>query len=189
MSHQHLRVKRFFWALALGLCLSVGSNLALVAQYARISPEVVAEQVYQMLPDLPQENQYVSVSTGEVDLENTLVSRLVRYHQNVKGRYTQYRLDWQLTIADYLGANESIKEDRYPGYSNLKTLPLEGDRQAIDRLNRSQRNQLVDALVKIYNFETETETQSESTPPESTETPSPNTPVFPQPGDADLLLP
>ncbi len=188
MSRKYLRLQRFLGILAIALCLSIGTHQA-NGQYARISPKVVAEQVYQIIPDLALENQYVSVSTGEVDPEHTLVSRLVRYHQNIKGRYTQYRLDWKLTIADYLGVNDTISADRYPGYKTLETNPLEGDRQVINQLNRRQRDDLVNVLVGIYNPQTNSETESESSSGESRETPSSPNPVFPQPGDADLLLP
>lgn len=67
-----------------------GSGLV-IAQNTR--PRDVWQQVYQQLPDLPLENKYVNKETGKVDSENTLVSRLVRYHVYVKGRPPNYRLD------------------------------------------------------------------------------------------------
>ena len=114
-------------------------------------PEVAATKVYQSIPSLPQENQYLSQETGEVDADNTLISRLIRYHQYVKNRPLNYRLDWKLTLADYLGVNEPIRDFRYPGSSTLQLNPLESDRAVIDSLSRSQRNELIDILVGIYN--------------------------------------
>lgn len=113
--------------------------------------EGVWQQVYQQLPDLPKENQYVSKITGKVATENTLVSRLIRYHVYVKGRPPVYRLDWKLTLADYLVANEVMEDSQYPGSDTLRTNPIEGDRAAINRLNRKQRADLVQTLVDIFN--------------------------------------
>ncbi len=168
---------------------SLGSQPA-AAQTLR--PESVAAQVYQRLPDLPQENQYINRETEEVDADNTLVSRLVRYHQYVKGRFTRFRLDWKLTLADYLGANESIKESRYPGYSILQTNPMKADLKAIGSLTRRQRNELVDVLVSIYNPEAENASESNPSPqttPEPSGPPPRSTPSLPKPGDAELLMP
>ncbi len=168
---------------------SLGSQPA-AAQILR--PESVAAQVYQRLPDLSQENQYINRETEEVDPDNTLVSRLVRYHQYVKSRFTRFRLDWKLTLADYLGANEPIKESRYPGSSILQTNPMKGDIKAIGSLTRRQRNELVDVLVSIYNPEAENPSESnpspQTTPEPSAPTPR-STPSLPKPGDAELLMP
>ena len=111
----------------------------------------VWQQVYQQLPYIPQENQYVNKQTRQIDSDNNLVNRLVRYHVYVKGRPPNYRLDWKLTVADYLGTNEVMEETRYPGYETLRQNPMEGDRAAIKRLNRKQRDALVQALVNIFN--------------------------------------
>jgi hypothetical protein len=117
----------------------------------RISPSDVWELVYQQLPDLPKENQYHSKETGKVAENNTLASRLIRYHIYVKGRAPIYRLDWKLTLADYLDANETIYKSSYPGNDSLKQNPLDGDRTAIKKLTRNQRNNLVQTLVDIFN--------------------------------------
>ncbi|MFM6050719.1 MAG: hypothetical protein ACKPA7_03580, partial [Sphaerospermopsis kisseleviana] len=69
----------------------------------------------------------------------------------VKGRVPIYRFDWKLTLADYLNANEVIYEASYPGNDSLKQNPLEGDRTAIAKLTRNQRNKLVQVLVDIFN--------------------------------------
>ena len=155
-------------------------------QAQTLRPEFVAEQVYQQMPELPKENQYLSVESGKIDPDNTLISRLIRYHQYIKSRPSRYRIDWQLTLADYLGVNEEIKDTRYPGASTLKTNPMSADIQAINNLTRSQRSQLIDLLLIVYN------PPKENTPkPEPTPSPSPtnNAPTIiqPKPGDADLL--
>ncbi len=165
-------------------------NYTSVAIAQALRPETVAAEVYQNIPSLPQENQYLSQETGEVDTDNTLISRLIRYHQYVKNRPLNYRLDWKLTLADYLGVNEPIRDFRYPGSSTLQINPLESDRAVIDRLSRSQRNELVDILVSIYNGQqpnNPTTNDSQENPLDSEE--SKPLPKLPQPGDADLLLP
>ncbi|GAX43019.1 hypothetical protein NIES4075_40290 [Tolypothrix sp. NIES-4075] len=116
----------------------------------RISPGEVWQKVYQQLPDFPRENKYVSKDTGKVAENNTLASRLLRYHVYVKERAPNYRLDWKLTLADYLGANEVMYVTTYPGNDTLRQNPLEGDKAAISRLNISQRNALVQVLVNIF---------------------------------------
>ncbi|MBD2344895.1 hypothetical protein [Anabaena subtropica] len=150
----------------------------------RISPGEVWQQVYQQLPDFPRENQYTSRETGRVAENNTLASRLIRYHVYVKERAPNYRLDWKLTLADYLDANEIMYDSTYPGNDTLRQNPIEGDRAAISRLNRNQRNALVQVLTNIFNPNTTTQ----PTPRPSTST-SPNTPntTLPQTGGAELL--
>lgn len=161
------------------------------AQFA--VPDNAAARVYERLPNLPLENQYVNKETGKVDEKNTLVSRLMRYHISVKLRPPMYRLDWKLTLADYLGANENLweVESQYPGASNLKQNPMESDRKAIESLTRAQREALVDTLVSIFN--PNATTTPVATPRNSPSSPTaPNTsttPSLPKPGDANLLLP
>lgn len=157
----------------------------------------IESKVYEQLPDLPLENQYVSQENGEVNPKSTLISRLIRYHIYVKGRPPQYRLDWKLTLADYLGTNELMFEGVYPGSDNLRDNPMMGDRQAIANLTRSQRNALVHTLVSLYNPQylqllQEAATQTPETPTQPNgESPRrvPQPPRPPQPGDADLLNP
>ncbi|MEM9925873.1 MAG: hypothetical protein AAF915_19335 [Cyanobacteria bacterium P01_D01_bin.50] len=108
-------------------------------------------QVYQRLPEFPLENKYVSKKTRKVSENHTLARRLIRYHVYLKGRIPNTRLDWKLTLADYLGANEIIYDSSYPGSDTLKTNPIDGDRTAIARLNRRQRNTLIQVLVDIFN--------------------------------------
>jgi len=152
-----------------------------------VRPTEVWPQIYEQLPDLPLENNYVSTETGEVEANNTLVGRLVRYHFYVKRRPPNFRFDWKLTLADYLGANELLQESVYPGYESLKENPMEGDRQAIQSLTREERNALVDVLVNVFSGNNAEEPAS--TPP-TTETPensTPGLPPLPKAGDADLL--
>nr|WP_051056192.1 hypothetical protein [Cylindrospermum stagnale] len=151
----------------------------------RISPSDVWQQVYQQLPDLPQENKYISKESGKTEENNTLISRLIRYHIYVKGRSPIYRLDWKLTLADYLNANEVMYETAYPGSDTLRENPIDGDRAAIARFSRRQRDTLVQVLVNIFN----PNSQNTLTPNPIT-TPSPNTsttPQRPQRGGAELL--
>ncbi|MEH2387417.1 MAG: hypothetical protein V7K14_16895 [Nostoc sp.] len=151
----------------------------------RITPSDVWQEVYQQLPDLPRENKYISKENGKVAENNTLVNRLIRYHIYTKGRAPIYRLDWKLTLADYLGANEIMYDNSYPGNDSLRENPIEGDRKAITRLTRSQRDALVQVLVNIFN------PTSQNTPaPSPNTTPSPSTSTPPQPpqrGGAELL--
>ena len=151
-----------------------------------LRPNSVAEQVYQLRPEIPLENQYLSQETRETAANNTLMSRFVRYHQYVKSRPVKFRLDWKLTIADYLESNEVISYDRYPGSKTLTTHPLEGDRAVIYNLSRSQRNQLIDTLISIYNPGT-TSNPNSTEPANSSTNNGDNEPRLPQPGDANLL--
>ena len=179
-------------AFLLGIILFiVASNIKNVqlssASAQSLRPDAVAEQVYQLIPELSRENQYLSVETKEVATNNTLVSRFIRYHQYVKNRPVKFRLDWKFTIADYLKANEPISYDRYPGSKTLTTHPLESDRAVIYNLSRSQRNQLIDTLVSIYNPNTSSSTNSTPETNQASPNNSNNEPRLPKPGDADLL--
>jgi hypothetical protein len=55
-----------------------------------------------------------------------------------------------LTLADYLGENEVMYENSYPGNDTLKKNPLEADKLAISKLTRRQRDNLVQALVNTF---------------------------------------
>ncbi|MDJ1169329.1 hypothetical protein PMG71_07820 [Roseofilum sp. BLCC_M154] len=118
---------------------------------SRIRSRDLWRLVYEQLPDFPLENDYVSTLTGEVNPDNTLVERLIRYHLYVKKRTPLYRLDWKLTLADYLGANEIMYEESYPSADVLTENPFKRDRQAVENLTRSQRDALIDVLVSLYN--------------------------------------
>jgi hypothetical protein len=154
-----------------------------------IRTQDIWRQVYQQLPDLPLENQYVNQQSGKVDPDNTLASRLIRYHMFVKGRPPNFRLDWKLTIADYLGENELIEEGVYPGGDTLRESPVEGDRAIIQRLTRTQRNALIQTLVNIFNPRgAQPAAPSPRERQERSPTPNPTSiPTLPQPGDAQRL--
>lgn len=153
-----------------------------------ITPEKVAEEVYQQISNFPLENNYTSRETNQINLENTLISRLVRYHQYTKSRPTTFRLDWKLTLADYLGKNEIINDERYPGFNTLTQNPFSGDRKIIENLTMQQRNNLVKVLVSIYNPNAENKpSQKPSQNPQNNNS-SPSF-TLPKPGGADLLLP
>ncbi|NJL62123.1 MAG: hypothetical protein HC903_10175 [Methylacidiphilales bacterium] len=107
-------------------------------------------QVYQQLPNFPKENNYTSKEGGKIAENNTLVGRIIQYHFYVKGRAPNYRFDWKLTLADYLGANEVIYDTSYPGHELLKKNPLDGDKAAIAKLSRGQRDTLVQTLVNVF---------------------------------------
>lgn len=161
------------------------SSNPVIAQPLRT--EDLWRQVYQQLPSLPQENQYVN-GNGKVAPDNTLASRLIRYHMFVKGRPPSYRLDWKLTIADYLDANELMVEGVYPGADTLRENPMAGDRAVIQRLTRTQRNALIQTLVNI--FDPNAAQLSAPTPITGETSPAPNPtskPQLPQPGDAQRL--
>ncbi len=178
-----------FW---LGISLFILASNLKNTQFASVSaqslrPNDVAAQVYQLIPELPLENQYLSQETQEIATNNTLISRFIRYHQYVKSRPVKFRLDWKFTIADYLEANEPISYERYPGSKTLTTHPLKSDRTAIYNLSRSQRNQLIDTLVSIYNPDTSSSPNTTTEPTKPSPNNSNTAPRLPKPGDADLL--
>ena len=146
------------------------------------------QQTYDRLPDFPKENNYVNRETGETDLENTLARRLIEYHSVVKRRPAFFRLDWKLTLADYLGANEAIAPEKYPGNSILSENPLEGDRAAIAKLSREERETLVMTLVALFNPNYGRNISEPSQTPDAVPDSFPSAPPpLPKPGDADLL--
>ncbi len=187
---QKLKIQRIlllvFW-LGIGIvfwCLSWQSTG--MSQIQR--PETVAQQIYQAMPDLPKENNYTRRDTGAIDPNNTLISRFLRYHQDTKKRFTLIRFDWQLTLGDYLGVNEKINEENYPGQATLTVNPMAADIKAINSFNRRQRQQLVTLLVKIYNPTILPQENPNPSPnPSPSPSLSPRRPPSSKPGDADLL--
>lgn len=173
----------------------------------RLTPEQIATYVYDQVPDLPLENEYIDDDNNEVDTDGTLVSRMIDYHTRTVRRPTRYRFDWKLTLADYLDENEIIIVSTYPGASRYETNPVSGDKAAIATLSPEQRNALVNTLVAIYNPEfaeqpswrtypeafssprITPEMQSEPAAPATTDSPTPNPASSPIPGrgSADLL--
>jgi hypothetical protein len=185
--------------------VSIGLSLLLTGSYwggvLRIAPvrsqaipsaQGVWRQVYEKIADFPKENQYISLTTGKVAADNTLAARLIRYHVFLKGRSPLYRLDWKLTLADYLTVNEVMTEVSYPGRDALKTSPLQGDQAAIRRLTRQQRDTLVQVLVSSFNPQAApaASTPSKTAAPTPTSKPEQRSlPTTPKPGDAQLLKP
>lgn len=150
-----------------------------------VLPQDAAKAIYQRLPDLPLENQYPRVDGDKKADPSTLVSRLVQYHTATKGRSPLFRLDWKITLADYLGVNEYLDERTYPGNGFLKKSALEGDRAAIRRLTLNQRNALVQALVEVHGGGRAPSAKPQS----STAKPKPKPAPATGPGSADLLRP
>ena len=148
----------------------------------RVRPEGIWQVVYERVPSLPKENQYVSKETGKVEADNTLVGRFVRYHLYVAGRSPLYRFDWKLTLADYLGLglNGAFDETSYPSRAALRTNPADGDRAAIKQLNRSQREALVQALVDAFSPPTASSSSAIPAAPQGSSSPAatPRTPAI-----------
>jgi hypothetical protein len=205
-----LRAKKFkklilLFILALGLILGGGwgqvaqsqnppnPNLPrpIVTQTVRI--QTVSRLIYAQMADFPAENQYLNRRTGVVDTEDTLVSRLIRYHVVAKNRAPMLRFDWRLTLADYLGVNEPMIEDRYPGTDTLQPEPMRGDRTAVSRLTPTQRMSLINLLVAAFTpvaiepAQLIFPTPAPSVSPISIPTPTPSGLQLPQPGDAQFL--
>ena len=136
------------------LSFAIVSDQVVLAQQGSVGDSW--RQVYQKLPNFPKENNYAAKKKRKASGNNTLARRIIQYHIYQKGRAPNYRLDWKLTLADYLGANEIMYDEQYPGHDTLKKNPLEGDRAAIARLSRSQRNALVQVLVDIFSPSSQT---------------------------------
>lgn len=180
-----------------GLAESRGSNpvhsLEVAQAVRRIQVQDIGSQVYQSLPNLPQENYYISQETGEVAENDTLIQRLIRYHLYIKGRSPLSRFDWKLTVADYLGVNEVMSENQYPSGKTLNQNPMVSDRERISSLTRSERNDLVNTIVKIIDPNLPANSSPQPTTNSSEPSPDPSSPRTtplppqPQPGDAELL--
>ncbi|WP_051039806.1 hypothetical protein [Synechococcus sp. PCC 7336] len=109
----------------------------------------MVDRIYERLPDLPRENNYVSL-TGRSAPESTWVKRLFLYHIRTQGRLPTNRFDWRLTFADYLGANVPMYASQYPGADSFLTNPLSGDRDRFQALSRQDRNRLLATILDIY---------------------------------------
>lgn len=179
-----MAVSRWFVAtvLAIATFLAVLFGAAPLAMSQNL-PDVAAA-VYAEMPGLPLENHYQQ--DGVAQPENTLIFRLLHYHQRLKRRSPLFRLDWKLTLADYLGANEPLNPEQYPFARQLQPEPSEGDRAALNRLNQAQRQALVNLLVRLYNGPAAQPPAPEPTPTPAQPPPPPS--EFPQPGDSRLLL-
>ncbi|MEL6249783.1 MAG: hypothetical protein AAFQ61_12425 [Cyanobacteria bacterium J06626_23] len=135
-----------------GLAPTAEAQPALVLR--RVEPVAIATQLHARYPDIPLENTYLRLSDGTPHPDSTLVSRLIRYHLFVKDRPANFRLDWKLTLADYLGAFQPIEPQFYPDQDELTESPMTGDMAAVARMSRNQRNQLVQGLVDVFTGQT-----------------------------------
>lgn len=171
------------------------------APEAAIDISQAAPLIYEQVPFLPLENQYLSRS-GDPFIESTLLSRMMRYHTSVRRRIPYFRLDWKLTLADYLGVNDRIYAETYPNANILQQNPMAGDMEVVQQLSRSQRDALVEAIVLTLNplaqqagsttspaLWPSTPTPAEELAPLPTPPAATPTPREPRPGDAQLLLP
>ena len=120
----------------------------------RVDPVAIATQIYQQHPDFPLENTYLNLSDQSPAPDNTLVSRFIRYHIFLKDRPGNFRLDWKLSIADYLGAFQEINPDVYPFHDLLTENPMAGDIDAIRQMTREQRNLMVQSLFDLFTGQT-----------------------------------
>lgn len=153
-----------------------------------LSPRQAASQIYQALPDFPLENTYLRQDSGVVATESTLVERFIQYHTSVKGRSPFYRLDWQLTFADYFGLNDFLEPLAYPGRNFLSTNPMAQDIAAIQALTYEQRQALLKLLATLYGDREIVLTGKPETAPIIPPSP-PQIKPLPRPGEADLLAP
>ena len=142
MSRRYFR----FLTLAIVLVFTMISVTTVTAQVVRTGD--IAQKIYVELPNVPLENQYFNRKINKIDPNNTLISRMIRYHAYVKGRPVAVRLDWKLTIADYLGANDIMDLATYPGQDILSVNPMDSDRAAINTLSRQVRDRLIERLIK-----------------------------------------
>lgn len=162
---------------------------------AQIIPSALVQEagrrVYEEIPDFPLENYYILQATQEVATDNTLATRFIRYHLYTKGRTPRFRLDWKLTLADYLGVNDLLEFISYPSSDVLNINPMETDRERIQSLNRAQRDALIQVLVNVFNPEAAEIEKSVPVPAPGITSPQqprqPSLPRQPQPGDANLL--
>lgn len=196
---------RWFWAVGLALLACAGPIAApsLAARLNFVGVQVPLAQTttprnlppsmidlwrkaYEIMPELPREDGYTNRETKQRDLNSTLLSRLVRYHIYSKGRSPFYRLDWKITLADYLGAHQFLDEDSYPGAERLTENPLKGDLAVIRGLSRRQRDRLVTVLASLYNPRAAEPEPTATDRPKPEPTPE-SRPVNPPPGGADLL--
>jgi hypothetical protein len=169
------------------------------AQQLREIPQAV-ERIYRALPDLPQENQYVSAEDGPRP-SNTFVKRFLAYHLQTQGRSPYSRLDWKLTFADYLEANAPIYAASYPGAETLTVNPLNRDRQIVQGLSRGERRALLAEILAAFGADARFDSldlavvDRDSVPPTQPEEPTgpdsvpsePDTVNITVPGSADLL--
>jgi hypothetical protein len=190
---KYLHYKKLLAPLLGGLVVCTIQGFIPVASLAQVdTPRDMSQVVYKKLPDLPLENQYIRAQTNKPATESTLVSRLVQYH-SIKGRSPSYRLDWKITLADYLGVNDFLRPEIYPGKAFLKASPIERDQKVIRSLTQAQRNALVQALVDGSTGQDSSASVPEPIPAQPKTAPEapykPTLAPLPAKGSSDLLKP
>ncbi|MEM8505354.1 MAG: hypothetical protein AAF716_19645 [Cyanobacteria bacterium P01_D01_bin.1] len=149
---KHLKRYRLLGVLVATLVAFHGITIGTVhaqSSLRRISPSAITAQIYERLPELPLENQHINSETGSPDVENALVSRIIRYHLYTKDRPTNLRFDWKLTMADYLGAFERMSLQDYPDYG-LQDNPIAEDIAAVANLDWEVRDHLTNLLYESF---------------------------------------
>ncbi len=126
------------------LLLSLGAPVA-----ALPIPSQVTKLFYQSQPKFPQ-----GATNADQSSPQNLIRRLVTYHIYIKGRSPYSRFDWKLTVADYLGVNETIRAEEYPGREELAKNAYLDDQKLISQLPRSQREALIQTMLTIYRQDT-----------------------------------
>lgn len=181
-----------FWGSLLAILLCCAS--AAEAQRPP-RPEEIGQRVYEQLPNLERANGYRGTRSGELRPTDTLVARLIRFHQQLRNRRLASRLDWKITMADLLGVNGVLRPEDYPGFETLTPNPLQSDLQAIAKLTRADRDRLIDAILAVV----PRPQTAVASPEEAPETPAvrpappvaapanPPLPSLPGRGAADLL--
>ena len=105
----------------------------------------IADQLYTQYPDIPR---------AEDQSSNTLLSRFIDYHIEAKARPTQYHLDWELSMADYLDASYDHKQSSVGASGSSRVSGPVGvssvDKQAMQTLSPQQRNQLISSLEQLF---------------------------------------
>ncbi len=143
--------------LAVLLCLIIGLNsnpspaTAQGSRLRQLRPQEILVEASKQLTFIRPDNQYVDRQTKKIRPESTALARLIEYHVYGRGRSPLYRLDWKLTLADYLGAFELMDDDSYPGANQFVRNPVTTDRLQVRSWSRSQREQVVNTLTALYN--------------------------------------
>jgi hypothetical protein len=112
-----------------GSILQLGEPLMATQMTSAIE---IANQLYIEYPDIPR----TTVAN------TTLLSRFIDYHLDTQARPAQYHLDWELSMADYLGASYDSKLQ----HSNVS----HSDQHAMQALSLQQRHALVQSLEKHF---------------------------------------
>lgn len=181
---------------SIGLTIGSPTAIAQSSRLRQLRPQQILVEASKQLTFIRPDNQYVDRQTQKIRTDYTALARLIEYHVYSRGRSPLYRLDWKLTLADYLGAFELMDDDNYPGASQLRSNPAAADRAQVRSWSPSQREQFVNTLTALYNPASLKPTPPlvlNPTPvaprPEPAPTKEPLNRPIPQTGDADRLKP